>query len=100
METYNSGMARSACVYSAELAMESAKEAVVLSDQTACPYDPVNDYDQWSQDACCKLNVTVSCIFENFYFQLYFNISFRLSHVVFLINWRRRCHNTQMRMTM
>ena len=59
METFNSGMARSACVNSAELAMESAKEAVVLSDQTACPYDEVNEYDQWSQDACCNSDLAV-----------------------------------------
>ena len=98
METYNSGMARSACVNSAELAMESAMEAVVLSDQTACPYDYITQNEQWSQDPCCNSVLSVSFWnFSNFqethhYFSQYL--------VVHRINWKRLYHNTQTQMTM
>jgi hypothetical protein len=53
-EVFNSGMARSACVYSAELAMDSALETVVLSDVTACLYDFNTQYNQWVEDPCCN----------------------------------------------
>lgn len=53
-EVFNSGMARSACVYSAEMAMDSAMEAVVMSDLTACPYDYNTQYYEWAVDPCCN----------------------------------------------
>ena len=59
VETYNSGLARSGCVYAAELAMESAIEVVAKSGLTACPYDKETQYDDWYNDACCNSLVTV-----------------------------------------
>ncbi len=58
-EVFNSGMARSACVYSAEMAMNSALETVVLSDVTACPYDYSTQYYKWALDPCCNRDLLV-----------------------------------------
>lgn len=58
-EVFNSGMARSACVYSAEMAMDSAMEAVVMSGLTECPYDYNTQYSAWKMDPCCNLDLFV-----------------------------------------
>jgi hypothetical protein len=59
MDVFNSGMAYTACYYSATNAMKSNITAVLRSDQLDCIFDYSTQYESWIEDPCCNTDLQV-----------------------------------------
>jgi hypothetical protein len=59
MDVFNSGMAYTACYYSATTAMRSNITTVLRSDQLDCIFDYSTLNESWIEDPCCNTDLQV-----------------------------------------
>jgi hypothetical protein len=59
MDVFNSGMAYTACYYSATNAMTSNITTLLRSDQLDCIFDYSTQYESWIVDPCCNTDLQV-----------------------------------------